>query len=57
MEGDNMSSTDLHLASNDTLLIGQVAEVQRSNPKNIPDGQNYKTLQVNDEKVFLPFSL
>ena len=60
MEGDNLSSTDLHLASNDTLLIGQVAEVQpRFNPDIVPDGQNYKTLQVNDDEgfLYLPFRL
>ena len=27
MEGEDMSSTDLHLAANDSLLVGQVAEM------------------------------
>ena len=27
MQGEDLSSTDLHLACNDTLLVGQVAEI------------------------------
>lgn len=29
MEGETLSTTDLHLAANDTLLVGQVAEAVR----------------------------
>ena len=32
MAGENLSSTDLHLACNDTLLVGQVAEMMPIDP-------------------------
>jgi len=32
MAGENLSSTDLHLACNDTLLVGQVAEMTQIDP-------------------------
>jgi hypothetical protein len=35
MAGDNFSSTDLHLANGDTLLVGQVAELKPIHPAEI----------------------
>lgn len=32
MKGEDFSSTDLHLANGDTLLVGQVAELEQINP-------------------------
>ncbi len=32
MTGEELSSTDLHLACNDTLLVGQVAEMSEIDP-------------------------
>ena len=32
MSGEELSSTDLHLACNDTLLVGQVAEMSQIDP-------------------------
>lgn len=32
MKGEDFSSTDLHLANGDTLLVGQVAEMEQVNP-------------------------
>ena len=35
MEGENLSTTDLHLAANDTLLVGQVAEAVKVLPNDV----------------------
>ena len=32
MQGEDFSSTDLHLANGDTLLVGQVAELEQVDP-------------------------
>ena len=32
MNGENLSSTDVHLACNDTLMVGQVAEMSQVDP-------------------------
>ena len=32
MSGEELSSTDLHLACNDSLLVGQVAEMSHIDP-------------------------
>ena len=46
MEGEDMSSTDLHLAGNDSLLVGQVAEMTQVNPKDLARGIHHRKLQV-----------
>ncbi len=35
MTGEDLSSTDLHLACNDTLLVGQVAEMSEIDPSDV----------------------
>ena len=48
MQGEDFSSTDLHLANGDTLLVGQVAEMEQVDPNNVdssnkvPRTESYK---------------
>jgi len=35
MVGEDLSSTDLHLANGDTLLVGQVAELTQIDPNDV----------------------
>jgi len=46
MQGDDFSSTDLHLANGDTLLVGQVAELEQADPSN---NVHYRKLQVGHQ--------
>lgn len=43
MQGDDFSSTDLHLANGDTLLVGQVAELEQAD---LGSNVHYRKLQV-----------
>ena len=49
MVGEDLSSTDLHLANGDTLLVGQVAEVEQvdSLDTSAANKPYYRKLQVN----------
>jgi len=48
MVGEEFSSTDLHLANGDTLLVGQVAELAQIHPDdiNIAERLHIRKLQV-----------
>ena len=46
MSGEELSSTDLHLACNDTLLVGQVAEITQVDPND-----NLATSRVHHRKL------
>ncbi len=48
MAGEELSSTDLHLANGDTLLVGQVAEVEQVDSADIAAANrlHYRKLQV-----------
>ena len=46
MSGEDLSSTDLHLACNDTLLVGQVAEITQVDPND-----NLATSRVHHRKL------
>jgi len=49
MSGEELSSTDLHLANGDTLLVGQVAEVEQVDTLDASavNRPHYRKLQVN----------
>ena len=51
MVGEDLSSTDLHLANGDTLLVGQVAEVEQvdSLDTSATNRPYYRKLQVRNE--------
>lgn len=46
MQGEDLSSTDLHLANGDTLLVGQVAELEQADPSNFGNNVHFRKLQV-----------
>lgn len=48
MAGEDLSSTDLHLANGDTLLVGQVAELTQFDPSdaNAASRLHHRKLQV-----------
>ena len=48
MYGEDLSSTDLHLACNDSLIVGQVAEMAQVDPGDTLAGSrvNLRKLQV-----------
>ncbi|ESN91770.1 hypothetical protein HELRODRAFT_96420 [Helobdella robusta] len=56
MKGDEFSSTDLHLANGDTLLVGQVAELE---PVDVVDGNrvHQRRLQVWDFETGKPIEM
>ena len=58
MAGDKFSSTDLHLANGDTLLVGQVAELAQIDPKdvNVANNLHVRKLQVISCQNRLQFS-
>lgn len=47
MQGEELSSTDLHLANGDTLLVGQVAELEQADPSNFSNNVHFRKLQVS----------
>ena len=49
MVGEDLSSTDLHLANGDTLLVGQVAEVEQVDSADIAAASrlHHRKLQVS----------
>jgi len=51
MVGEELSSTDLHLANGDTLLVGQVAEVEQVDTLDASavNRPHYRKLQVSVE--------
>jgi len=53
MVGEELSSTDLHLANGDTLLVGQVAEVEQvdSLDASAANRPYYRKLQVRSDVV------
>jgi len=59
MVGEELSSTDLHLANGDTLLVGQVAEVEQvdSLDASAANRPHYRKLQVHIVCSGLPFNL
>ncbi len=46
MAGEDLSSTDLHLACGDTLLVGQVAELTQVDP-----GDSDATSRIHNRKL------
>ena len=52
MSGEDLSSTDLHLACNDALLVGQVAEITQVDPND-----NLATSRVHHRKLQVAISL
>ena len=52
MEGEDLSSTDLHLACNDSLLVGQVAEITELDESGYPQNnhQHQRKLQVRERE-------
>ena len=46
MEGEDLSSTDIHLACNDTLLVGQVAEITEVDANGNSPQNHQRKLQV-----------
>ena len=46
MAGEDLSSTDIHLACNDSLLVGQVAEITQVDPND-----NLATSRVHHRKL------
>ena len=50
MAGEDFSSTDLHLANGDTLLVGQVAELKQIDGPNLNATAqlHHRKLQVSD---------
>ena len=48
MAGDDMSTTDLHLACNDTVLVGQVAEMTQVDSQDVDADKrmHHRKLQV-----------
>ena len=47
MVGEDLSSTDLHLANGDTLLVGQVAEFEQVDSLDATNRPYYRKLQVS----------
>jgi len=49
MAGEEFSSTDLHLANGDSLLVGQVAELEQVDPSDVNAASrlHHRKLQVD----------
>ena len=47
MGGEEFSSTDLHLANGDTLLVGQIAELEQVDDMNSAGKLHHRKLQVS----------
>ena len=54
MAGDDFSSTDLHLANGDTLLVGQVAELKKLDSADI---SSPATMQLRHRKLQVPVTM
>jgi len=55
MVGEDLSSTDLHLANGDTLLVGQVAEVEQVDSLDATNRPYYRKLQVRYIQLKVPY--